>query len=297
MNEEEKKEQPNTDQPEPQPQAQPVRGIEEGEEAVKTVQLLVFSLDKEEYATIITDVREITEITQITTIPNAPTFISGIINLRGKVVVVVNLEERFRLDREHKDIEAKHIIIFEIGEATFGVIVDEVTEVLRIPEGNIKPAPDIISTKIKADYLSGVGLIEERLLLLLDFKKVLSEQELAELSQLAEFHQKTVVKPVKEEKADVGKKIEEKVKELAEKKETEEVPKKSEITGKGGVKVDDKPTATDTSVGGADKPAAPTEPEKPAEEKPAEEPTAPAEPAPSSTEEAAATEKKDEEVK
>jgi len=246
----------------------------EGEEAVKTVQLLVFTLDKEEYATIITDVREITEITKVTEVPNAPTFIGGIINLRGKVVVVVNLEERFRLVREHLEIKPEHIIIIEIGEATFGVIVDEVTEVLRIPEANIKEAPEIISSKIRADYLSGVGLVEERLILLLDFKKVLSEKELADLSKLAEFQQKKIVKPPEEKEKKVD--IEKKIKELAAKKkvtkkggkvaaEPEEKPVEKE-------EVEEEPEETETEepttpAGG---PAEPAEEEEKKEETPAE---------------------------
>lgn len=245
------KEQPK-EQPGEKPQVQPVKKVEGLKEAVKTVQLLVFALDKEEYATIITDVREITEITEITEVPNAPTFIEGIINLRGKVVVVVNLEERFRLVRDHPEIKPKHIIIVEIGEATFGVIVDEVTEVLRILETNIKEAPGIISSKIQADFLSGIGLVEERLVLLLDFKKVLSEKELAELGQLAEFQQKKIVKPPEEEekKVDVGKRIEEKVAELAAKKKAESAERSRSAEGT--------------------EPSRSTEEEKPAEEKPEE---------------------------
>lgn len=186
------------------------------QEKVLTIQLLIFTLDQAEYGTNITDIKEITPLGKVTAIPSAPSFIAGIINLRGKIVIVVNLEERFRLVRESTE-KPKHIIITEIGEVSFGVIVDEVTGVLRLAQENIKEPPEIIAAKIQVDYLSGVGLLEDRLILLLDLKKVLSESELADLANLAEFHQQRVAKPSQEEKkVDVGAKIEELAKKMAE---------------------------------------------------------------------------------
>jgi len=169
----------------------------ENEKVIRTEQLVTFELDKEEYASVITDLREIVRIPDIVAIPGAPTFIRGIFNLRGQIVVVIDLEKRFSLKREHPT-EAKHIIIVEVEDNTFGIIVDEVTGVMRVPVTNIKPVPSLISSKIKTEYLEGAVVLGEeeekekkkkvkaeelsqaRLLLLLDLPKMLLEKELLE---------------------------------------------------------------------------------------------------------------------
>jgi purine-binding chemotaxis protein CheW len=150
------------------------------------VQVVVFELDSEEYAVKITDIREIIKIPDITEIPNAPHFIRGIFNLRGKIVVTLDLEKRFNLVRENGK-EPKHIIIIEVGGNNFGVTVDEVKEVLRVPKENIKPTPELVSAKIHAEYLSGVIVFDEkentnsRIIVMLDLLKLLEDKELLEL--------------------------------------------------------------------------------------------------------------------
>ncbi len=123
------------------------------------MQLVVFTLDAEEYAVPITDLQEIIKVPDITPIPNAPHFIKGILNLRGKIVVVIDLEKRFRLVREEAR-ELKHIIITEINKTSFGVVVDEVIEVLTIPVKSVQPTPALVSSKIHADYLKGVVVLK-----------------------------------------------------------------------------------------------------------------------------------------
>ena len=124
-----------------------------------TVQVVVFELDNEEYAVPIEDVREVIKIPEITPVPNSPDFISGLINLRGKILPAINLEVRFSLMREHKDIQAKNIIIVEGGESSFGVIVDTIVEVLRVPSNSIQDAPSAVRTKIGSQYIKGVIVI------------------------------------------------------------------------------------------------------------------------------------------
>lgn len=156
---------------------------EELEHPKEEVQLVIFKLENEEYGVEIHEVREIIKRGQITHIPNAPAFVEGIINLRGKIVVVINLLKRFGTFEEaaHK---GTHLIISEVNGNNFGILVDEVSEVLRIPKEDIKKAPSIIASKIHSDYLRGVGIIGERLLILLDLPKVLSEKEMVEMGEL-----------------------------------------------------------------------------------------------------------------
>lgn len=141
------------------------------------VQLVLFSLAGEEYGVEIHQVREIARMMEITEVPNAPEFISGIVNLRGRVIVVADLRKIFNL----KPREAKRIVIAEIGRNVLGVVVDEVTGILKISEGDIRRAPGIIVEKIHADYLKGVAILGERMIILLDLEKVLSEEELVRL--------------------------------------------------------------------------------------------------------------------
>ncbi len=164
------------------------------------IQLVVFELDKEEYAVEITELQEIIRFPEITPIPNALTFIRGIFNLRGKIIVVIDLEKRFSLERDHESREG-NIIITEINENGFGIIVDKVTEIINVPRSTIQPTPALISTKIHADYIKGIVVMAEnrnyetssnkiqqsdensRLIVLLDLNKMLQEKELLSLGK------------------------------------------------------------------------------------------------------------------
>lgn len=150
--------------------------------AEETVQIVVFVLDKEEYGIDINALREIIKTPAITPVPGVPSFVSGILNLRGKIVVVIDLEKRFNLTRDGEVLQ-KHIVITEQGENNFGILVDQVFEVLRIPVSQIQAAPTMVSSKIHADYLKGVAVLGERLILLLDLPKLLSENELLKLGE------------------------------------------------------------------------------------------------------------------
>lgn len=156
---------------------------EDSEKSKEENQLVVFKLGNEEYGVEIHEVREIIKKEKITAVPNAPSFVEGIINLRGKIVVVINLLKRFGTFNE-EDHKGTHVIISEVEDNSFGILVDSVSEVLRIAKDDIKKAPGIIASKIHADYLKGVGIVGERLLILLDLMKVLSEKDMAEMAEL-----------------------------------------------------------------------------------------------------------------
>jgi len=161
----------------------------EKKKAEDSIQLLVFDLDKEEYGLNITDLQEIIRIPEVTPVPNSPEFIKGILNLRGQIVVVVDLEKRFSLERE-KQIEQKHIVIAEVEENSFGILVDEVKEVVRVPVSKIQSTPDLFTKRAHSDYFDGVVVLGEeeekensRLIVLLNVKKLLQEKELLELGK------------------------------------------------------------------------------------------------------------------
>lgn len=161
------------------------------------MQLVVFELDKEEYAVEIADLQEIITIPEITPIPNAPQFISGILNLRGRISVVVDLEKRFNLVRDNSDRVEGNIIITEVDGNNFGVIVDRVSEIITVPVSSIQATPALVSSKIHADYLKGVVVIIDqdkkvdnsekkngsRLVILLDLQKMLQEKELLQIGK------------------------------------------------------------------------------------------------------------------
>jgi purine-binding chemotaxis protein CheW len=147
-------------------------------------QFVNFRLRGEEYGVDIGQVREITRVVDISHIPESPSFIEGVTNLRGQIIPVVDLAKQFGLAPQEKLPESARIVVTEIKGQTVGMIVDEVPEVLKIPEENIEPTPELIQTKIRKDYIKGVGKLENRLIVLLDLEKVLAPHELEEVAKV-----------------------------------------------------------------------------------------------------------------
>jgi purine-binding chemotaxis protein CheW len=147
-------------------------------------QFVNFRLRDEEYGVDIASVREITRVVDISHIPESPSFIEGVTNLRGQIIPVVDLAKQFGLAPQEKLPESARIVVTEVKGQTVGMIVDEVPEVIKIPEENIEPTPELIQTKIRKDYIKGVGKLENRLIVLLDLEKVLAPQELEEVAKV-----------------------------------------------------------------------------------------------------------------
>lgn len=148
----------------------------------RELQLVTFRLGKEEYGVNIEQVREIIRVVEIIHVPKAPSFVEGLINLRGTVVSVIDLRKRFDITPSGEK-EAERIIVVEVQNRTIGVIVDSVLEVLRLSSSNIDDVPPTVSG-VDTKFLFGVGKIGERLMMLLDLDKVLSTEELKGLDQL-----------------------------------------------------------------------------------------------------------------
>ncbi len=152
--------------------------------AVDDEQVVVFDVAQESYAVNIARVHEIIRPQQITVIPGAPACVEGVINLRGKVIPVLDLRKRFHLAAEDLT-RTSRIVVVEINDQTLGLIVDGVSEVLRIATDRIEP-PSPLVTGIDSRYLRGIAKLEGRLIVLLDLDQVLSpiEQQQIEASDL-----------------------------------------------------------------------------------------------------------------
>lgn len=134
------------------------------------MQLVVFSLAGEDFGVPIAQVREINRLVPITAVPKAPPSVLGIINLRGHVIPVLSLRERFGFARSESD-EATRIVVSDIGEGTVGFVVDAVTEVLRMDDSAVEPAPESVAG-VDAAFIKGIGKVDERLIIVLDLEKV-----------------------------------------------------------------------------------------------------------------------------
>lgn len=146
------------------------------------IQLVVFKLGEEEYGVDILNVQEIIKMVEFTKLPNLPTFIEGVINLRGKIIPVIDLKKRFNLTtKEYND--DNRIVVIDVNNTTVGMVVDAVSEVLRIASNTIEATPALISS-IDTDYLKGVGKLEDRLLILLDIEKIFSTAQKEELENI-----------------------------------------------------------------------------------------------------------------
>ncbi len=148
------------------------------EEDTQKGKFLTFSLDNESYGIEILYVTEIVGIQPITEVPELPIYIKGIINLRGKIIPVMDVRLRFKKSPVDY-IDRTCIVVIDIKEISIGMIVDNVAEVLSIPEHDIVPPPDI--NKAGKKYIKGIGKTSSEVILILDCEKLLDDEEAEEL--------------------------------------------------------------------------------------------------------------------
>lgn len=148
---------------------------------VETAQLVTFMLAGEEYGLPITDVQEIIRMRnlRVTAIPNAPAFVEGVINLRGRMVPVVDLRTRFGLGAEDRG-RTNRIVVLSLPSRTVGVVVDAVVEVVRVPVSAIEQLPDLVAG-VDAGFIQGVTRVGERMVIALETERMFSEDEEASL--------------------------------------------------------------------------------------------------------------------
>lgn len=142
----------------------------------EVLQLVTFTLEKEEYAVDIMKVQEINRLTEITKVPNSPPHMEGVINLRGKVIPVINLRKRFGLPEREVD-NSTRVVIMDLQGITMGLIVDSVSEVLRIPQDVIEPSP-LLGSEARTEFIQGIAKLKDRLVILIDIDRLVEKAEI-----------------------------------------------------------------------------------------------------------------------
>jgi purine-binding chemotaxis protein CheW len=150
----------------------------------KDLQIVGFRIGSEMYGVRIGAVREIVRVPEITAVPSAPDNIEGVINLRGKIIPVMDLRKRFGLTEITTD-KKNRILVVELDNKLLGLIVNSASEVLKIPPSDIE-APGSVFADGESGYVTGVGKLKGRLIILLDISKLLHRPELKRLEEAAE---------------------------------------------------------------------------------------------------------------
>ena len=135
------------------------------------LQLVSFNIGDEEFGVDILHVQEINRMLEVTRVPNAPACVDGVINLRGRVIPIIDLRRRFGMERKEHDKNTR-IVVVELSGRVLGFVVDAVREVLRIPRCVTEPPPHLVGVG-RGEYIKAVGKLDDRLLILLDLEKVL----------------------------------------------------------------------------------------------------------------------------
>jgi len=161
--------------------------VKKEEDTAAREQLLVFSLEDEEYALDILQCRQIINTPVITPIPGSPDFIRGVINLRGKIIVVVDLEKKIHVDPKGKA-KGSQIVIVEIGGRLVGLVVDSVSEVAWVKAEDIKAPPETLETKSGMEYIKNVAIQKSRLMIILDLERLLDHEELKNVNAIHEAY-------------------------------------------------------------------------------------------------------------
>lgn len=146
------------------------------------IQLVLFNIGKESFGVKISQVREIIKLEEITNLPNSSQNVKGVINLRGQITPVIDLKIMLGFGASDTN-EHTRIIVVELGKNTIGMIVDSVSEVIRIRKKDIDSTPSLITTA-DADYITGIGKLDNRLLTILDLSKILPQDDQDELANL-----------------------------------------------------------------------------------------------------------------
>jgi len=148
---------------------------------IRKNQIVRFMVGRESFGVDTGRVQEIVTVPEITRVPDTPDFLEGIINLRGKIVSVIDLRKRLKFNGSERS-KKNRILVTEMDGKVVGLIVDEVSEVLRLNPENIEPPPEMVNS-VGVEYITGVGKLEDKIILLLDLGKVLNTEETGRLAR------------------------------------------------------------------------------------------------------------------
>ncbi|RTD94437.1 chemotaxis protein CheW [Variovorax atrisoli] len=151
--------------------------------AVAPLEVVTFKLGDEEYGIDIQKVQELRGYDAVTRIANAPEYIKGVVNLRGIIVPIIDMRIKFKLGEPTYD-QFTVVIVLNIGGRVVGMVVDSVSDVITLTGEQIKPAPEMGSV-LDADYLIGLGTLDERMLILVDVDRLMSSQEMGLVEKIA----------------------------------------------------------------------------------------------------------------
>ena len=154
------------------------------EEEIEQDQFLVFTVRSQEFGIQAMRVQEISQAMGVTNVPNAPLYVEGILNLRGRLVSVINFRRKFGYEAREHDEDTRIIMVEHYG-FPIGVIVDSVEEVIKIPGEKVQKLPETTTTSISG-YITGVGMLDNRLVMLLDADKLLNKAEWIEAGALGD---------------------------------------------------------------------------------------------------------------
>lgn len=153
----------------------------------KDLHIVGFRIGRETFGVPIELVHEIVRVPDITSVPDAPEYIEGVINLRGKIISVVDLRKRFG-EKEIAASKKNRILVAEVEDKMVGLIVDAASEVLKLPRADVDNPPNVFEEG-ELNYVTGVGKLNGRLIILIDLTKILQRGELRRLSEFAEAAQ------------------------------------------------------------------------------------------------------------
>jgi len=149
----------------------------------KDLHLVGFKIGKETFGVPIGLVHEIVRVPEITAVPDAPDYIEGVINLRGKIVSIIDLRKRFG-EKEINRNKKNRILVAEVEGKLVGLVVDAASEVLKMPAGDIEDPPNVFEEG-ELNYVTGVGKLKDRLIILIELTKILQKGELRRLGEVA----------------------------------------------------------------------------------------------------------------
>ncbi len=149
----------------------------------KIFQLVGFKIGKEFFGAPIDKVKEIVRVPEVTPVPDTPDFLKGVINLRGRLIPVVEISRLMKVESEGRR-KSNRVLVLELNGSTIGVVVDSASEILKISEDSVEPRPGLVSS-VGAAYVTGIGKLKDRLIVLLDLTKLLNPEEMKKIESMA----------------------------------------------------------------------------------------------------------------